>query len=200
MNAEAAAFTALDVTTIVFPLAKAGLFLKVPKIVGKQLPKDVLTAEVRDMARKAALRNLTKKGAELFVAHGTEEQTVRWAVTGALTTMIKNFKAFGKFGGKSATIDVTAPLKFFCKHVPYGKKTLERFTKLNAKVLMSNEGKVYLEIGKLACHLAQNYLKGVSAKIKAEKAITALERNKHLSAWWLSNLGSGMPVGDEKSQ
>jgi len=211
--AKAGAFTVLDVTSVVFPLAKAGQFLKVStKTVSKELVKDAANAEVRDLAKKAALRNLTHQGAELLVAKQMDEQMIRWAVTGTMTTMLKNFRIFRTLTGTSAKIDVTAPLKFFSNHTKYGARTLERFTKLDAKVLMTGEGRVHLEIENLACELARKYLNGVRRKIAIEmggaatgggehptgrplsSGVTAADRNKHLSAWWLSNLGGGMPA------
>jgi hypothetical protein len=155
----------------------------------------------------------------------TDKELAPWAVTSLLANMQQGVREVLEKAARATTIEITEPVQFLFKHSGVGRESFKKITRLDAKLFMRNDAKIFVRLGnaptaivgaQLAIFLnriAQDLTIGLVVESEpgqdalrgtVETAKTAAEQLKqwqqNVSAWWLLNasmLDSDLNSGSE---
>ncbi|MCS6907720.1 MAG: hypothetical protein RML93_07555, partial [Anaerolineales bacterium] len=194
-----------------------------------KIVRQALLAGSKELAEKAA-EDLVKKNGRKFLSIILREtglelasiqvgkevaekmsqgELVKWTVTG---TLFETQRAVRSAMGKTAVVDITRPARFMSHYSGLDRKTVNRLTELNARLLMRGDGRVYVQLGNTSAAAmgpksiaffkhtladiafqatidsepGQKVIEDASKQAKAvAKEVRAWLKN--ISAWWLFN-------------
>ena len=172
---------------------------------------------LRDTGLELARKRVGKEVAEKM----GEKELINWTVTGTLNEMQQVVRSAL---GNATTFEITKPVQFFFRYGRAGRETWKRFTRMEARLFMRGDAKVYVRLTNLAgavlgsrgaaffertaqdlalgtaieSHQGQDVLHAtVRNAVSAEEQFRAWQKNA--SAWWLMN-SSQLAMQSEQSE
>lgn len=203
------AFLVIDITSggggkIARDTITRGVRKVAEKVVENGTPK-VMKITLRNTARELAKKSLGKKIAENL----GEREGAQWMVTGSLTEIQRTLR---NAAGRVTTFEITKPVQFIFRYSGVGRTTWKRWTKMEPRLFMRGDAKVYIRLSNLAGAVvgsrAAAFIERTGKDLAlgaivesepgqkvtqtgVEKALSAKEQidlwHQQISAWWLLN-------------
>jgi hypothetical protein len=157
-----------------------------------QLLKQGLTRKSIEYGVAAGRKYLGNQTAEQLAQKGTEWQVQRWTVSRAFTEMQRIYRTVGRGVEKNSALEITHAVRLCYRHSHLGRESFKRLTALEARLFMRSDAKVYVQIDRLACNQARDYINSWLRDQEQEPPGDGSDERtwqQHLAAWWLLNTG-----------